>query len=417
MSKPIIDLATLEEVKPAEETKKEESPDAKKEEENEEKDDDPDGDPNEEGGDEDDKHDGEEGDPDGKEEGDEDDADKPVDINDFIAQNYKEKYGIESEEDLVEVLDRLDTVMGENETLKADLETAKQQKPVYKTEKQKKIAEMLERIDPSHLDEGFQTVASIMAMDLEKADKKAVLQENYILQHQELTREQARRKFEKDFNRKYVVDKAKFEDDPEALKEAEEDVDTDMAIDYAKAKKNLLKEQENLKTTPAAKADEPKENEELTKGIERYHGEFETVYNRFEKSKSHLTFKVDGAQSNDFPVIFNKEQLAQIKTVVDGWVKNPSVYNEKGQVKDKLGISERIKQAAFALYGDEMIAQIIEHATQVADIKKVDEVAKKKPDRKGSPAGGGDIKNMSADAQFEFLAKKKKAQRDGRQAA
>jgi len=436
MSK-IIDLETFEEVKPVENKEGGDPADKKEEEtddgaeEDEEQDEESDASPEakneDDGAEEKDSEEKEEdGAGEGEDEGDdesegdekkEDEQEGAVEINDFIAENYKEKYGIENEEQLIEVLDRLDTVLDQNEDLKKELEKAKAEpKSAFKNERQQKIAEIVERWDD--IQEGFQTTGTIMSMDIEKADKKAVLQEDFIYKHPELTRDQARRKFDKEYTRKYVVDADKF-DSEEAAKEAKEDAEIDLASDYAKAKKSLLKTQEELlkKPDPAESAAPPKENPEVTKSIERYAGEFEKVFERFDTGTTQLTFEVDGDTKNRFSVKLDKAQREQVKIAVEGWLKTPAIYDEKGRIKGGDDLADRIAQASFALYGKEIVAQAIQHAGNVTQIKKAEEIAKRKPDRKGSPAGGGDVKNMNADTQWELLAKQKKAQRERRRVA
>lgn len=345
-----------------------------------------------------------------KENSEEEDAVTP---DKFIEAEFG-KYDVKNVKDLTEFMETAVEVIKERDDLKVKLEAAEKKEPAYKSDSQKKVAQFLEKTgyDPDKFPEGLMTYAQLMAMDLEdKAlSPKLVLEAEYVLDHPELTRDEARRKFEKTYAKKYTLNKDDFEGE-EALKEAEEDLRIEQKTAVAKAIKGLRKAQDEFKAQPSKddKKDETKTPEVdpvIQKSIEQSTSDLE----KFLKENDQLIFSPTDDEEDDFPYQFKEDQLKGIRAVAESILKNPASYDKKGKLLLGAGTEDLIKRAADFLYGDDMRDKLYAHAQTVTAAKRIEELSEKTPNRK--PRGGAPAEiDLSEEKQIEILTEKKKGKK------
>jgi hypothetical protein len=342
-----------------------------------------------------------------KEEEKEEEEDKPVTIDDYLKGKYADM-DIKSEEDLDGVLESMDVLIKRNEELEKELVTAKTgtDKPKFKSEAQEKLWDFVKDIDPARIGDRMQVYSRIVGMDVEKESPRLLLEEQFILDHPELPRDRALKKFNHEYNQKYgELNRDDFDSDA-AFKDAKELREIDQEDDVHKAKKVIKAEQAKLKTeTTTQTEDKPKENPVVAQSIKA----ITTELTDYVKDFSELIFSPTDKEEDDFHFKLSKDQVKTIHNAVQVWVKNPTSYDAKGNLIGGWKIEEQIKQTAYLLYGDDIIEQNYQHALKLKDITRAEEIATKKPDRKAKVAGDDVKMSMSEEAQWDMAIKKKKA--------
>ncbi len=330
----------------------------------------------------------------------------------FIEEEFGKEYDIKNVKDLTEFMETAVEVIKERDDLKVKLEAAEKKEPQYKSDSQKKVAEFLEKTgyDPEKFPEGLMTYAQLMAMDLEdkNPNPKLILEAEYVIDHPELTRDEARRKFEKTYNKKYVLNKEDFEGE-EALKEAEEDLRIEQKTAVAKAIKGLKKAQDEFKAQPS-KDDKDKDDKKLPevdpiiqKSIEQSTSDLE----KHLKENDQLIFSPTDNEEDDFPYQFKDDQLKSIRVVADSIIKNPASYDKKGKLVFGSNVEELARRVADFLYGDDMRDKLYEHALTVTAAKRIEELSDKTPNRKPKGGAAAEI-DLSEEKQVEIMLEKKK---------
>jgi hypothetical protein len=341
------------------------------------------------------KKDGDDADPDKKKD-DKSDEEEVIGEDEFIKERYNEKYKIDSAEKLDEHLELIPVMAEKIKKLEAEAS-----KPKFETEEHEKLFNFIKDMgyDSTKFPEAIQTYARVISMDVEKADPRILLEEEYILTHTEFTREEAQRKFNKIYTQKYgPLDQKDFESE-EAFKEAEEDRKLDLKGDKAKAAKFLAEKQKEFKANPIKKeVEEPQENELISKAIAKSAKEFGAHLGKFKE----LVFSPTDSEDDDFPVKFEEAELTQIRAVVDKWVKNPASYDKDGKLLFSSDPEEMTKRAAFMLFGESIIAKNYEHAQKITAAARIEDLAKVSPDRK-SKTGSSVPAALSEDEQLEKL--------------
>lgn len=302
-----------------------------------------------------------------------------VDLDEQIKSRYFEKYEIESLKDLDEILEVTDKITEENDRLKEELEAAKKAEPAFANEAQKKAYEFIKDFDPSVQGEALKTWANVVSMDIDRADGKAILRENFILSRPELSRQDAEAKFERDFIRKYVPKMEKYDSDEE-YEEAKKDAEIDLKADVAAARKALKEKQKEFQYKPADKEPEKKAPEvpaEISAAIKTNVAEMEA----YQSKLTELVVSPTGKKEDAFPVKFKKEEWKAINAVTKSWVSNPGSYDKKGELLQKWTPDQATERAALLLYGDDILKKLYEHAKTVVAKQRVEEIAKVKPDR------------------------------------
>jgi len=332
-----------------------------------------------------------------------DEEQDPAKLNEVIKARYAEKYEIESLEDLDEILEVVDKITEDNDRLKEQLEAAKKAEPTFANEAQKKAYEFIKDFDPSMQGEALKTWANVVSMDIDRADGKAILRENFILSRPELSRQDAEAKFERDFIRKYVPKMEKYDSDEE-YEEAKKDAEIDLKADIAAARKALKEKQKEFQYKPADKEPENKAPEvpaEIRASIKTNVAEMEA----YQAKTSELVISPTGNKEDAFPVKFSKNEWNAIKTITKGWVSNPASYDKNGELLTALTPAEATERAALLLFGKDIMKKMYEHAKTVVSIQRVEEVGKVKPNRE-SKVSSATAPEPSEDEQWAALIEK-----------
>jgi hypothetical protein len=331
-----------------------------------------------------------------------------VDIDEVIKSTLEEKYGIENQEQLTEILDQLDTISEENEELKEKLKVAEEGKPKFKSKTQEKIYDFVKDYDPEKLADGLITYATIVGMDVEKMDPKLLMEHAFIMEHPNMQIDRARAKFNRDWEKKYVIDEESFEGDAKQLKEKKDDIQDDIEIEADKARKLLKKKQAELKVESENKTteEEPKVSPEVQSEIKE---NMKSFLNHFKETHT-LTFQPD--ENDEFKVNykFSKEELAAIKSLIEKNISNPAHYDKKGKMIGGFDPEEKFIQAAGIIAFRPIVKELLKSARTRSHIIKASEISKQKPIRKAKSSGTVEEDFMS---QAEKLAKKKQKERGG----
>lgn len=343
----------------------------------------------------------------------EEEKDKPsveddsISVNDYLAERYGE-YDIKSEEDLDAVIASYKELTAENERLKNEVKEAK---PKFSNEQEEKAYEFIKSFDVSKMNDGARTFANLIFLDVEKSEPRVLLEEKFIFDHPELTRDEALRKFNKEYNRKYVVDKADFDDEAK-FKEEEEDRRIDMKSDVEKAKKYLANKQKEFKAKSKEEAENisaPKENAAIQRSIKANVSELDG----FVKDLSELVFSPSDNDKDNFSYKLSKEQISQVQASCKAWIGNPASYNEKGELIGAEETGEMIKKVAYHLFGDDLMEKAYKAGLSLGEAKRADQIASTQPDRQAKVADGKVVPVREED-QVAELVKKKKAERASR---
>lgn len=332
----------------------------------------------------------------------EEEEEEVVGIDSYLAEKYSDR-DIKSEEDLDAVLGTIEEITEENTSLRAKLAEAEKGKPKFDSEAEEKAFNFVKNFGVDRLGEGMQTYANLITMDVEKAEPKILLEEQFILENPDLTREEALRKFNRDYQKRYTVNKDDF-DDENAFKEAQEDKRIDLKADAAKAKKFIQQKQAEYK--PKAKETENKKVETpevIQKSIKAYDSELEEFVKEFDS----LIFSPTDNEKDDFVFKLTKPQIKEVKEAYQGWIRNPNSYDAKGNLIGFTDIDNKIHQISYMLFGPDLIEKALKHGLSKGEIKRAEEIAKHKPNRTSKVASTAP--DVSEEQQWEDLAKQKKA--------
>lgn len=334
-------------------------------------------------------------------------ADEPVSIDSYISDRYAKNYEIKNEEDLDEVLASVDTVLKENEELKKQLESAKDTKPKFKSEAQEKLWDHVKDIDPARFGDRMQSYSRIVGMDVDKENPKMLLEEQFIMDHPDLPRDRALKKFSNEYNQKYgELNRDDFET-KEAFENAKELREIDLEDAVHKARKAMKAEQAKLKTeTTTQTEDKVKENPAVTKNIKTNVSEVDDSMKGFNE----LIFSFSEDTKEDISFKFTKDQKKMIHEAYKAWVGNPANYNSKGEfIAGEIDFDQNVKRIAYMEFGDDIYETLHRRLTDKRNITRAEEIATKKPDRQAKVAGDQVKGNMSEEKQWEMQVAKKKA--------
>lgn len=326
----------------------------------------------------------------------------PDAVEAFFNSDLAEKYGIKNKDELFSVLESLNEIRDENTQLKG-----RTTDPVFANDKEKGIFEFLKEYDS--LPDGYEMVARLNAIDPVNMDGMAALQEAYILDNKDLTRDQAIRLFNREEVKKYENRKAK--EDYEDQKEWEEDNET-LKIkrdrDIAKARKTLVDTREKVKAEAKQAKEAKKEVKEEpaipVQSVQKYTKEVDKFFNGFTSLK---ISEDDG--SNEVTLKFTDEQLKGLKDAAYAHVNNPNVYT-KGEIAD-FDILKLANTFAWALYHPQMSDLMLKQVKTIAQITKAEDIAKKDPDKKSGTDAGDGVGDKTFWGQAEAAAKKKAEER------
>lgn len=328
-------------------------------------------------------------------------------LNKLLQGKYGEDFkGTEDIDALIDYTEELETKIQTLEAKQKELETAK---PKFASEAQEKVFEFLTKsgYDPSRLSDGLAAHAELVAMDVDKTDDKLILEKAYVIRHPELTIDEAKRKFNREYVRKYDVSKDKFENDAD-YEDAKEDARIDLKSEVAKDRKFLREQQEQFKAKPAEnKEEKPKENEAVKKSVAEHSKKLDT----FLSKAGQLVFSPTDKSEDDFNYKLNDSQLKAIGNALKSWAHNPTSYNEKGEIIGGFDVDKQFQAAAFAMYGTEIMSHVYKHTKEIVTAERVENLGKTKPNRTGKVSGESPRKpvgNADSTDQWDEMAKKKK---------
>lgn len=333
-----------------------------------------------------------------KEEEEEEEKEQSVTPDDFVKAVYEEKFGVKTQAELDELIETAADVMEEHEALKKEVADLKVQKPKFSSQEEEKAYDFIKKFGVPRQGEAFQTYAKLIAMDVDNADPRMLLEERFVHENPELTREEAQKKFARDFNRKYTLSRESFDGTDDEYKEELEMLEIDKKSEVNKAKKFLKEEQ--VKYKPAAKEDGPKVSETVKQSIEKN----TSSYGSFAKDFKEITFEESGEK-----VVFqiDKDKNAMISNAMMEWVKNPANYDEKGKLVGVNNANEMAQQVAGALFLKDFIKAVVSQVKNSVSSKRIDEVAERKPESRKSVGGSKPIKGDDLYESAQELIRKK----------
>lgn len=322
--------------------------------------------------------------------------------DEFIKNTFGEKYDIESQEELEERLEIFNEVVEENKELKKQLKEV-EKNPKFDSDAEKKAYEFVKEYGVERVTDG--TYAALITMDPDKTDKRILLEEQFIMEHDEYTRDEAKRKFKKVFDKEFgPLNEDDFKT-PEEFKEAQEERELDLKAASEKAKKAIKKYQADFKGKPNdKKEDKTVVNEAIQKSIATNAKEFEKELAELET----IDYSLSDDPEEDFSVQFKKDQLKAIRAVCESWVKNPVNYNEKGELIAKMDPETVFLRAARMLYGEEIEGKLIEHTRKVYSIKRAEEISEQTPASRKAKGPSATGVALSEDEQLQKLIEEKK---------
>lgn len=324
---------------------------------------------------------------------------EPPKTPDFVSY-LKDNYSIESEDQLRQILER-------NVSMGQELEEAKKPKEyTFKSDRQKKIIDWLDGAgyDLDKIGDGLENAAVLVNLNVEKLDDRKALEEAFIIENKnEISREDAKKLFNKEY-KKYTVDKEKFDDEQE-YKEEQELIDIQKKKDVAKAKRMLQSEQEKLKATE----EKPKEQPDLSVPKDVVDGYSKQVNSIFEDAKGNKKFDRFIYEDEKDPnikvtVVIPDDKLKTIRQASMDYVKRNDIYDDKKKIPN-FDPEAHVKTITHALYGDWLIEQVFNNATNLAKTLRAEQLAGVSPDKK-SAAKGQANGIPSIDEQFRELARK-----------
>lgn len=311
--------------------------------------------------------------------------DEGLTADQYVESTFGKDFGIKTEADLKKIIENGVDAQEELKTLKSEIETLKQAKPKFKNAIQESAYNFVSQFDTKMQGEALQTFAKLIGMDMDQADPNMLLEEKFIHENPQWTRSEAQRMFKKEYNRKYVLDRTKFEGNDEEFAEEQKDVDIMKKGDIAKAKTFLTE----LKAKHKPSEEEaPKVNEAVTKAVEKNAKEYTSAVEKI----TELSFK-DGDDKYVFKLDADKKK--QIQIGIDAWVKNPANYSEKGEFIGATSPEEAIKSIVGGMFTDDLAKALVSQIKNQTDIKRVEDIGRNKP--KKNKSGGGDAKNIASD--------------------
>lgn len=314
---------------------------------------------------------------------------------DEIPAWIKEKYGIETQEDLQDVLES-------NQKLANELEKERNKK-VFTSEKEEKLHKFLKDYDLDKISEGMETAAILSRLDIPAIDGKRALEEQFILDNTELTRDEAKALFNREFRKRYEPKKTDFDNDEE-YEEEKRLADIQMKKDVAKAKKFLEIKQADLKVKPEEKKEE-KKAEVPAEAVKSYENQVKSFFKKDGKEWDRFTYKDD--KGNDlYAIVLDKEKRDQVREAMSAYVKRTDVYDKNGKIVnfDPEDLALKFTQLLFGKWMDQ------EHAKQIktlAQVTKAEQLANQKPDK--TSKSQGKASGLSLDEQWREAAEKQKA--------
>ena len=309
----------------------------------------------------------------------------------------KEKYGIESQEDL-------DEVLGSNKKLADELEKERGKK-VFTSEKEEKLHKFLLGWDLDKIGEGMETAAVLTRIDIPNIDGKRALEEQFILDNTELTRDEAKQLFAREFRKKYEIKKADFDTDEE-YEEEKKLTEIQQKKDVSKARKFLEEKQKELKAKPEEKKPEKKEDIP-TESIKSYENQIKSFFKKDNKEWDRFQYK-DETGTELYAIVLDADKRKQVQDAMSAYVQRPDVYDKNGKI-DNFDAEELALKFTQLLFGKWMDQEHHKQIKILAQATKAEQLAGKKPDKVSKSMGKAS--GQSFDEQFAEAARIAKEKR------
>lgn len=309
----------------------------------------------------------------------------------------KEKYGIESQEDL-------DDVLGNNKKLADELEKERGKK-VFTSEKEEKLHKFLLGWDLDKIGEGMETAAVLTRIDIPNIDGKRALEEQFILDNTELTRDEAKQLFAREFRKKYDIKKADFDTDEE-YEEEKKLTEIQQKKDVSKARKFLEEKQKELKAKPEEKKPEKKEDIP-TESIKSYENQIKSFFKKDNKEWDRFQYK-DETGTELYAIVLDADKRKQVQDAMTAYVQRPDVYDKNGKI-DNFDAEELALKFTQLLFGKWMDQEHHKQIKILAQATKAEQLAGKKPDKVSKSMGKAS--GQSYDEQFAEAARIAKEKR------
>ena len=309
----------------------------------------------------------------------------------------KEKYGIENQEEL-------DEVLGSNKKLADELEKERGKK-VFTSEKEEKLHKFLLGWDLDKIGEGMETAAVLTRIDIPNIDGKRALEEQFILDNTELTRDEAKQLFAREFRKKYEIKKADFDTDEE-YEEEKKLTEIQQKKDVSKARKFLEEKQKELKAKPEEKKPEKKEDIPV-ESIKSYENQIKSFFKK--DGKDWDGFHYGGKDGDDsYAIVLDADKRKQVQDAMTAYVQRPDVYDKNGKI-DNFDAEELALKFTQLLFGKWMDQEHHKQIKILAQATKAEQLAGKKPDKVSKSMGKAS--GQSYDEQFAEAARIAKEKR------
>lgn len=258
------------------------------------------------------------------------------------------------------------------------------------------VSELGEVADLGAATQEFMRVATA---DYSKMDDKEILREAFLLENNDMDPVLANKRFERQYEKKFVADDIDDQDD----------LDFERIQEAKKARKTLEEKQKALK--PEFKA--PKETETETKTPEVIVSAISSNKELVKKSINGfdgLVLKADDVAENNFKFALSKEQAKEIEARLLWSVDRPELYNEKGEFTPGFEAEASRDALVMAVYGEEILDAFGKHCLNIGYEKRTRELSGETPDRKG---GSGAPKEPTTwDESWEAAAAKRRANKN-----
>lgn len=337
---------------------------------------------------------------------------KPDETKNFEPGSYLTekwgKYGVKGEEDVEKVFQAKQELEQQASKLTTELESLKAA-PKYRTEQEKKVAEFLAPFDPTKFGEGLNTVAELMAMDPDNVSERRALEENYILKHPDLTREESKELFAEEFDKNYKVNRDDF-DSEEDFNKRKRIVEIKLKNEVAQSRKELKEKKEALKYVPPA--NEGKKDEQPftapKEAVDSYSKEINSFFDDGKGRKFNgIQYFSDDGKEMLFNLVIPQDKIDSVKEYLNVYVQNPTSYTKEGKIPN-FAPAELVKTVTRLLHGDWMEEQLLKQVDILASKKKAEQIAGQSPDKRSGAQGDA---KLSVSEQFAKLAQKEKEKR------
>lgn len=251
----------------------------------------------------------------------------------------------------------------------------------------------------------METAAVLTRIDIPNIDGKRALEEQFILDNTELTRDEAKQLFAREFRKKYEIKKADFDTDEE-YEEEKKLTEIQQKKDVSKARKFLEEKQKELKARPEEKKPEKKEDIPV-ESIKSYENQIKSFFKKDNKEWDRFQYK-DETGTELYAIVLDADKRKQVQDAMTAYVQRPDVYDKNGKI-DNFDAEELALKFTQLLFGKWMDQEHHKQIKILAQATKAEQLAGKKPDKVSKSMGKAS--GQSYDEQFAEAARIAKEKR------